>query len=93
MVQDLILQAGGIMGATYYLIDLIKPFLPEEAKKFIPFMSAVIAGVLNAVIAQEAYAQNFLAGVFMGLSTSKGYDLKNDLKKPLVPYEKEDEIE
>lgn len=92
-METIILQAGGIMGATYYLIDLVKPFLPEEAKKFIPFMSAVIAGVLNAVIAQEAYAQNFLAGVLMGLSTSKGYDLKNDLKKPLVPYEKENEIE
>lgn len=92
-METIILQAGGIMGATYYLIDLVKPFLPEEAKKFIPFLSAMIAGVLNAVISQENYAQNFLSGVLMGLSTSKGYDLKNDLKKPLVPYEKEDEIE
>lgn len=91
-METIILQAWGIMGATYYIIDLVKPFLPDEAKKFIPFMSAVIAGALNAMIAQENHAQQFLAGVLMGLSTSKGHDLKNDLKKPLVPFEKEDEI-
>lgn len=91
-MEAIILQAWGIMGVTYYLIDLIKPFLPEEAKKFIPLLSALIAGLLNAVLTQENHAQNFLAGVLMGLSTSKGYDLKTDLSKPLTPFEKEDEI-
>lgn len=91
-MEQVILQSWGIMGATYYLIDFIKPFLPEEAKKFLPLLSAVIAGVWNAVIAEENHAQQFLAGVLMGLSTSKGHDLKKDLSKPLVSFEKEDEI-
>lgn len=85
------------MGITYYVIDLIKPFVPDRLKHFLPLLSAVLAGGLNCLVNDGDCVQNFLGGVLMGLSTSKGYDMKKRLtNKPensFNSYEKEDEID
>lgn len=94
MVQDLLLQAGGVMWLTYYIIDLIKPLLPDEAKKYLPFASAMLAGALNFAFNQNDFVQDFLAGVLMWFTTSKGHDIKKTLTgQDLPPYSKDDEID
>ena len=70
------------MGLTYYLLNLIKPIIPERAKPYIPLLSALLAGLINMAIKQENFLENFFSGVLMGLSTSKGHDIQRDLSTP-----------
>ena len=70
------------MGLTYYILNLIKPIIPEKAKPYIPLLSALLAGLLNMAIKQENFLENFFSGVLMGLSTSKGHDIQRDLSTP-----------
>lgn len=81
-MENLLLEAGGVMGLTYYLLNLIKPIIPEKAKPYIPLLSALLAGLLNMAIKQENFLENFFSGVLMGLSTSKGHDIQRDLSTP-----------
>lgn len=81
-MENLLLEAGGVMGLTYYLLNLMKPIIPEGAKPYIPLLSALLAGLLNMAIKQENFLENFFSGVLMGLSTSKGHDIQRDLSTP-----------
>lgn len=92
-MENLLIEAGGVMGLTYYLLNFFKPLLPEQAKPYIPLISALLAGLLNMAVKQEKLLESFLAGVLMGLSTSKGHDIQKSIAKPLSTFEKEDEIE
>lgn len=91
-MENLLLEAGGVMGLTYYILNLVKPAIPEQAKPYIPLISAVLAGVLNMAVKQDHLLESFFAWVLMGLSTSKGHDIQKSISKPLDPYTKENEI-
>lgn len=92
-MENLLIEAGGIMGLTYYILNLVKPAIPEQAKPFIPLISAVLAGLLNMAVKQENLRESFFAGVLMGLSTSKGHDIQKEIKNQTLPeYSKENEI-
>lgn len=94
MVQDLILQAGGVMGFTYYIIELVKPLIPDNAKKYIPFISAILAWLLNFAMLQNDFTSDFLSGLLMWFTASKWHDIKKTLSgQDLAPYTKDDEID
>ena len=49
-MENLLLEAGGVMGLTYYLLNLMKPIIPERAKPYIPLLTALLAVLLNMAI-------------------------------------------
>lgn len=91
-MDNLLIEAGGVMGLTYYILNCFKPIIPEKAKPFIPLFSAVIAGLLNMAFKQEHLMESFFTWVLMGLSTSKGHDIQKSINKPLPEFTKENEI-
>ena len=60
-MENLLLEAGVIMGLTYYILNLVKPAIPEQAKPYIPLISAVLAGVLNMAVKQDHLLESFFA--------------------------------
>lgn len=91
-IAEYITQSWWVIWSTYSIIELIKPLVPDEYKKFIPVFSMAISWGISLAIGMWDPLQDFLNGVFLWLTASKAYDIKKDISKDaLTPYQKDDE--
>lgn len=92
-METLIAQYGWVIGVTKIIVDLIKPIIPEQAKKYLPLLSIVIAWVSNILMKwwQGDMINDMIEWILLWLSTSKTHDIlksnQKDFTTNTVPNE------